>query len=132
MTSRAYLRMIREKAERSKFQELMERTRYMERILKRTIEGISLDTKSLGKLADALDADEDTTTAAASDPQHLEGLEIDDEACTMEPVGDSTTRSFDKLTFSFLRYMLNDYRLLRGILLLEFFYANQKSHRKPH
>lgn len=57
----------------------------MERILKRTIEGIRLDTKSLAKLADALDAD-------ASDAKEVEGLVIDDEACTMEPVGDTVTR----------------------------------------
>jgi hypothetical protein len=57
----------------------------MERILKRTIEGIRLDTKSLAKMADALDAD-------ASDAKEVEGLVIDDEACTMEPVGDTVTR----------------------------------------
>ncbi|KAJ5649849.1 uncharacterized protein N7484_003572 [Penicillium longicatenatum] len=56
----------------------------MERILKRTIEGIRLDTKSLAKMADALDAD-------ASDAKEVEGLVIDDEACTMEPVGDTVT-----------------------------------------
>lgn len=64
----------------------------MERILKRTIEGIRLDTKSLAKLADALDADGDSACAVASDAQEVEGLVMDDEACTMDPVGDNTTR----------------------------------------
>lgn len=54
----------------------------MERILRRTIEGIQLDTKNLAKLADALDAE----------GQEVEGLVMDDEACTMDPVGDNTTR----------------------------------------
>lgn len=64
----------------------------MERILKRTIEGIRLDTKSLAKLADALDMDGDSACIVASDAQEVEGLVMDDEACTMDPVGDNTTR----------------------------------------
>jgi hypothetical protein len=64
----------------------------MERILKRTIDGISFDTKSLAKLADVLEADYHKSTIS-SDPNDVEGLRMDDEACTMEPVGDSTTRS---------------------------------------
>ncbi|KAJ5767239.1 uncharacterized protein N7511_004855 [Penicillium nucicola] len=81
----------RDKVVRSDFPELIERTKYMERILKRVIEGISLDTKSLGKLADALDADYHDKGGNPSDPQDDEGLRMDDEACTMEPVGDNTT-----------------------------------------
>ncbi|KAJ5647391.1 hypothetical protein N7490_003763 [Penicillium lividum] len=69
---------------RSDFQEQFERSKYMERILKRTIEGIRLDTKSLAQLADALDAD-------ASDVKEVEELVIDDEACTMDPVADTVT-----------------------------------------
>ncbi|KAJ5536645.1 hypothetical protein N7513_009831 [Penicillium frequentans] len=76
--------MPREQIGRSDLQEQIERSKYMERILKRTIEGIRLDTKSLARLADALDAD-------ASDAKEVEGLVIDDEACTMEPVGDTVT-----------------------------------------
>jgi hypothetical protein len=64
----------------------------MERILKRTIEGIRLDTKSLAELADALDADSETGLVVRSDTQEVEGLVMDDEACTMDPVGDNTTR----------------------------------------
>ncbi|KAJ5609589.1 fungal-specific transcription factor [Penicillium herquei] len=74
----------RERAARSDFQEQIERSKYMERILKRTIEGIRLDTKSLARLADALDAD-------ASDAKEIEGLVIDEEACTMNPISDTTT-----------------------------------------
>ncbi|KAJ6025807.1 hypothetical protein N7444_013486 [Penicillium canescens] len=81
----------RDRAGRSEYSELIERSRYMERILKRTIEGISFDTKSLGKLAEALDADYHDKGAISSDPKDVEGLGIDDEACTMEPVGDTTT-----------------------------------------
>jgi hypothetical protein len=91
--------MIRDRAGRSEFSELIERSRYMERILKRTIEGISFDTKSLGKLAEALDADYHDKGATSSDPKDVEGLGIDDEACTMEPVGDTTTRSSTNLDF---------------------------------
>lgn len=64
----------------------------MERILKRTIEGIRLDTKSLAELADALDADSETGRDVGSDTQEVAGLVMDDEACTMDPVGDNTTR----------------------------------------
>jgi hypothetical protein len=77
---------------KSDFQELINRSRYMERILKRTIEGIRLDTKSLAKLADALDADGDGVCVVPSDAQEVEELVMDDEACTMDPVGDNTTR----------------------------------------
>ncbi|KAJ5301725.1 hypothetical protein N7508_006588 [Penicillium antarcticum] len=86
-----YLTFIRDRTGRSDFPELIERTRYMERILKRTIEGISLDTKSLGKLADALDTDYHDKGAISSDPKDLESLGMDDETCTMDPVGDNTT-----------------------------------------
>lgn len=65
----------------------------MERILQRTMEGISLDTKSLSKIADRLEADHQSGSRASTGPRDLEGLEIDDEACTMQPVGDTTTRS---------------------------------------
>lgn len=76
---------------RSDLQELIDRSQYMERILKRTIEGIRLDTKSLATMADAIDADGDGA-CVGSDTKEVEGLVIDDEACTMDPVGDSTTR----------------------------------------
>ncbi|KAJ5601839.1 hypothetical protein N7510_011373 [Penicillium lagena] len=98
--------MIREKAERSEFRRLVERARYMERILKHTMKGIKLDTESLGKLADALDADEETTPAVVSDPQHSEGLRLDDEACTMEPVGDSTTPADFSGEFSYWNFSM--------------------------
>ncbi len=46
----------------------------MERILKRTIEGVRLDTKSLAELADTLDADSETGLVVRSDTQEVEGL----------------------------------------------------------
>lgn len=65
----------------------------MERILKCVVDGISLDTKSLAKLAESLEANGDTRRVA-SDPKDVEGLAVVDEACTMDPVGDTTTRSY--------------------------------------
>ncbi|OKO96981.1 hypothetical protein PENSUB_10384 [Penicillium subrubescens] len=77
-----------ERVAKSDFQELIGRSRYMERILKRTIEGIRLDTKSLAKLADALDVDGDSAGVVGSDAQEVEGLVMDDEACTMDPANE--------------------------------------------
>ncbi|KAF5586250.1 hypothetical protein FPCIR_7996 [Fusarium pseudocircinatum] len=59
--------------------------------------GVSLDTKNLSNIADRLEA-EHQSLDPASDGQrdlevlgdNLEALEIDDEACTMQPVGDTT------------------------------------------
>jgi hypothetical protein len=76
----------------------MERSRYMERILKQTIEGISLDTKNLARLAEALEAD-NGDRATGPEPKDGDVLGIDDEACTMVPVGDTTTRSLPLLDF---------------------------------
>ena len=84
---------------RPDFQELIDRSKCMERILKRTIEGIRLDTKSLAELADALDADSESERIVRSDAQEVEGLVMDDEACTMDPVGDNTTRLFSRSQF---------------------------------
>ena len=77
----------------------MERSRYMERILKQTIEGISLDTKNLARLAEALEADNGDGATVVLEPKDGEVLGIDDEACTMVPVGDTTTRSFTSFYF---------------------------------
>lgn len=66
----------------------------MERILQRTIEGISLDTKSLASMAEGLDTDSQSS-AVATDPKEAEVLGIEDEACTMQPVGYTTTRKFN-------------------------------------
>lgn len=83
----------------SDFQELIDRSKCMERILKRTIEGIRLDMKSLAELADALDADSETGPGVRPDTQEVEGLVMDDEACTMDPVGDNTTRLLSRNHF---------------------------------
>lgn len=91
----------REKSARSEFRELIERSKYMERILKRTIEGIALDTKNLARLADALDADNGDRGTVFPEPKDGELLRIDDEACTMVPVGDTTTRTFAPNLISF-------------------------------
>ncbi|OQD89388.1 hypothetical protein PENANT_c002G07358 [Penicillium antarcticum] len=109
---------------RSDFPELIERTRYMERILKRTIEGISLDTKSLGKLADALDTDYHDKGAISSDPKDLESLGMDDETCTMDPVGDNTTLKI------FFKYSETHYYLVQEswvLSKLDLLYHNPES-----
>ncbi|KAJ5573996.1 uncharacterized protein N7459_008423 [Penicillium hispanicum] len=80
-----------ERVGKSDLRELVERASYMERILKRTIEGIRMDTKSLGMIADALDADRDGGNPVGSNVKDVEGLTIDDESCTMDPVGETTT-----------------------------------------
>ncbi|KAH8672222.1 fungal-specific transcription factor [Ilyonectria robusta] len=81
----------REASRRPDFTELIERSKHMERILQRTMEGISLDTKNLANIADRLETDHQSRSRASAGPRDLEGLEIDDEACTMQPVGDTTT-----------------------------------------
>ncbi|KAI2792902.1 hypothetical protein POX_b02946 [Penicillium oxalicum] len=65
----------------------------MERILKKTIRDIRLDTKSLARLADTLDRDGDGARVTTSDTStEIEGLvEMGDETCTMDPVDDQTT-----------------------------------------
>ena len=64
----------------------------MERILQHTIEGISLDTKSLAKIVQKLDHDSSRGLVASSDAKDADTLEIEDEACTIQPVGCTTTR----------------------------------------
>ncbi|CAG8231656.1 unnamed protein product [Penicillium salamii] len=63
----------------------------MERILKRTIEGIALDKQSLARLAHILDPDDGDNDAVGPGRKDGDLLRIDDEACTMVPVGDTTT-----------------------------------------
>ncbi|WZH44192.1 fungal-specific transcription factor [Fusarium acuminatum] len=77
--------------------ELLERSKHMERILRHTMVGISLDTKNLSDIADRLEAEHQSLNPASSGSRDLEGLEvnlealeIDEEACTMQPVGDTT------------------------------------------
>ncbi|KAJ5332540.1 uncharacterized protein N7506_006323 [Penicillium brevicompactum] len=88
---RQYIPKEREKSVRSDFRELIQRSKYMERILKQTIEGIALDTKNLARLADALEADNGDRTTVIPEAKDGEAQHIDDEACTMVPVGDTTT-----------------------------------------
>ncbi|KPM42531.1 hypothetical protein AK830_g4066 [Neonectria ditissima] len=69
-----------ESRRRPDFSELIERSKHMERILQHTMKGVSLDTESLSKIADKLDADQQSGDAASAGPRDLDGLEIDDEA----------------------------------------------------
>ncbi|KAF5553737.1 fungal specific transcription factor [Fusarium phyllophilum] len=59
--------------------------------------GVSLDTENLSNIADRLEAEHQSLNPVSDGPRDLEGLEdnlealeIDDEACTMQPVGDTT------------------------------------------
>ncbi|KAG5810823.1 hypothetical protein H9Q71_005227 [Fusarium xylarioides] len=92
---RAYV--PRESRRRPDTSQLIERSKHMERILRRTMPGISLDTENLSNIADRLEAEHQSLNPASDGPRDLEGLgdnlealEIDDEACTMQPVGDTT------------------------------------------
>ncbi|KAJ5908126.1 fungal-specific transcription factor [Penicillium taxi] len=86
---RAYV--PRERVDKPDIQELIARSKYMERILKRTVDGIRLDTKSLAQLADKLEADQGNGDLLEADLEDVEGLTIDDEAYTIDPVNDTTT-----------------------------------------
>lgn len=62
----------------------------MEQILKQRVEGISLDTNSLAQMANSLSL-EDKASPAVCDAVDVE-LAIEEESCTMDPVGDTITR----------------------------------------
>lgn len=76
---------------------LRDRARYMERILKHEIRGISLDTESLRVRAEAI-PDEGYRregSAGATDSSCDDELVIEDETCTIDPVeGDTATRVY--------------------------------------
>jgi hypothetical protein len=79
---------------------LIERMAYMERILERKLGGISLDTNSLSRLANAVAESEDDEAEHAVASSHEETqLAIEDEVCTIVPVEDTTTRSFFSFPF---------------------------------
>ena len=86
--------------------------------------GVSLDTKNLANIAHRLEADHQSQNPATDDPKDLEALEVDDEACTMQPVGDTITRSSTLISLA-LR-ITNSYRLLRRALILELFHEDQE------
>ncbi|KAL4780068.1 fungal-specific transcription factor domain-containing protein [Aspergillus varians] len=70
--------------------ELLERTMYMEKILKYKVEGISLDIDNLRRMARALDDHEQSKNGPASSPLADEDP-IEEEVCTIDPVEDTTT-----------------------------------------
>ncbi|RAK99576.1 Zn(II)2Cys6 transcription factor [Aspergillus ibericus CBS 121593] len=83
---RAYV--PRTRPAKSDVQELVDRCRYMEQILKHTVEGIALDTKSLARMANSLTMERPSDSPKVPSPA---GLAIEDESCTIDPVGDTTT-----------------------------------------
>lgn len=74
---------------------LRDRVRYMERILKHEIKGISLDTESLRVRAEAIPEEGCRSERFVSpDGSSGEELAIEDEICTIDPVeGDTATRT---------------------------------------
>jgi hypothetical protein len=62
------------------------------------MEGISLDTNSLSKMADALSADRHAGRMVVAETDDVDSPSIDDEACTIDPVGDTTTRGYPSIT----------------------------------
>ncbi|KAF5615096.1 hypothetical protein F52700_13556 [Fusarium sp. NRRL 52700] len=92
---RAYI--PRDSRRRPDKSQLIERSKQMERILRRTMPGVPLDTENLSNIADRLDAEHQSLHPASDGQKDLEGLgdnlealEIHDEACTMQRVGDTT------------------------------------------
>lgn len=76
---------------------LHDRARYMERILKHEIRGISLDTESLRVRAEAITGEGNRRegSAGATDSSCDDELVIGDETCTIDPVdGDTATRVY--------------------------------------
>lgn len=64
----------------------------MEQILKHKIEGIALDTQSLARLAEDLSRRRANDTVPGPEPDEADdGVEIQ-EGCTLDPVGNTTTR----------------------------------------
>ncbi|KAL5363554.1 fungal-specific transcription factor domain-containing protein [Aspergillus floccosus] len=73
-------------------QELIQRSKCMEQILKHKIKGIAMDTQSLAQLAEDLSRGRANETVTAPEPDEADdGLEIR-EGCTLDPVGNTTTR----------------------------------------
>lgn len=70
----------------------------MERILKHTVQGISLDTDNLSQMANALASNQERHRELPMEPGEVDGLSMDDEACTIDPVEDTTTRSFPSMS----------------------------------
>ncbi|KAE8155145.1 fungal-specific transcription factor domain-containing protein [Aspergillus avenaceus] len=69
----------------------MERSKYMERILKHKLDGVSLETDNLARIAESLTVDEGSANVTEQTSDELTNLSIEDEACTIDPVGDTTT-----------------------------------------
>ncbi|RAQ76622.1 fungal specific transcription factor [Aspergillus flavus] len=88
---RAYVPRTRSPAVRADVRELAERSTYMERILRHTMQGISLDTDTLSQMANALASNQEHPREPPLEPEEVDGLPIDDEACTIDPVEDTTT-----------------------------------------
>ncbi|KFY19485.1 hypothetical protein V493_07940 [Pseudogymnoascus sp. VKM F-4281 (FW-2241)] len=92
---------------------LHDRARYMERILKHEIRGISLDTESLRVRAEAITGEGNRRegSAGATDSSCDDELVIGDETCTIDPVdGDTATHYSGE--FSYWNFSMRIKRLL--------------------
>ncbi|KAF5532851.1 fungal specific transcription factor [Fusarium mexicanum] len=81
--------------------------------------GVSLDTENLSNIADRLEAEHQSLNPALDGPRDLEGLgdnlealEIDDEACTMQPVGD--TAAYFSGEFSYWNFSMRIKNLIES------------------
>ena len=105
---------------------LRDRARYMERILKHEIKGISLDTESLRVRAEAIpDEDYRREGSPGATDSSCDELVIEDETCTIDPVeGDTATRVYINSLNSFHQANMW-HRLFWRVLILELFNAYQ-------
>lgn len=65
---------------------------YMETILKHQIEGISLSTNSLRRMANDITGESNHNAETCSDTEGEH--DIEEESCTMDPVKETTTRLY--------------------------------------
>ncbi|KAE8383850.1 fungal-specific transcription factor domain-containing protein [Aspergillus bertholletiae] len=63
----------------------------MECILRHAMQGISLDTSNLAKMANTLASNPEQHSEVPPEPEEANNVSIDDEACTIDPVEDTTT-----------------------------------------
>ncbi|RDW77704.1 hypothetical protein BP6252_05757 [Coleophoma cylindrospora] len=105
--------------------DLLDRSQYMERILRHKFPSISLETESLRHMAESLDGEDSATVNTGEDE---DDFGIDDEICTIDPVEDTTIHYSGE--FSYWNFSM---RLKRQIddRMIESNVQNQKSEQVP-
>lgn len=69
----------------------------MERLLRHTMKGIALDTANLRSLAENI-PEENSAEEPQWESSGEEDLTLEEEVCTIDPVEDTTTREYCKVT----------------------------------